>query len=508
MAPSTEYAFPKLNIKGCVFSMFSSMGPDPIFFYPLPADLPANFANKKAHIAEDGYLERNYMQIAVKSISLLLSDYSFDIKGAKLEDIHIFGVLPYPDINSIAFTYFTYFYSPKMGRYMPTSFSILVTEHKRTYIYDNVNRLRTPMRQFTEKLIKYVLEKDITSNYEANPYWEEILPDFVNFFNQQQSIQEKPLTPITKNRRIKILFTGLENTGKSSFLLMLNRRFSEVPSLIPTTRPLNEPFNFLGTTIVKWDIPGQEELRKAVLEKSELYLFETDVLYYFIDITNPRIEESKLFLQNIMDNLQEYECPIPIIFIITKIDEDITHKQEIRELIEKIKTEFIQIINDRPYRFFETSIFSSFSILNAFSYGIRQLSPNREMLEHLIWEFLIQNNLITGLLVNKDGLVLAAQEIIEPEHKFVLSRNQIFELTASNFTSIAQQFTDYIPSPSDTTLYHFSEEDVVYLKRFQEDELTFYFLFYSKRKEAEHAINENFNAFVEKIRNLLHFYLN
>jgi hypothetical protein len=231
-------------------------------------------------------------------------------------------------------------------------------------------------------------------------------------------------------------------------------------------------------------------------------------LYYFIDITNPRIEESKEFLRNIIANLQEYDCPVPIIFIITKIDEDIAQKQEIRDIIEDIKKEFIKIINDRPYRFFETSIFSSFSILNAFSYGIRQLSPNREMLEHLIWEFLIQNNLITGLLVNKDGLVLAAQEIIEPEHKFVLSRNQIFEITASNFTSIAQQFSDYMPSQSDTTLYNFSEEDVVYLKRFREEDFIFYFIFYSKLKEAEEAIKANFEGFVEKIRNLLHFYLN
>ena len=289
-----------LLVKGAIFSMYGDMGPEAVFFYPFPNDSTFSFPEMENHMAMN-FEQRNFMQIAVKSISLLLVDYSFeDERNLHLKDTHIFGILPYPDINCIALTYFTYFFSEKRKRFIPVSLSLLVHENKRSFVYDSINRLRNPTKEFTKYLIELCRNNNIYSELEGQDYWERVLSKFIEFFGEIQKIQNQPISPITKKRRIKILFTGLESTGKTSFILTIKRKFSGLPTILPSTELISEPLNFLGTTIMKWDIPGQKELREAILENSELYLFESDVIYYFIDVMDPRIEESIEFLTKVM----------------------------------------------------------------------------------------------------------------------------------------------------------------------------------------------------------------
>jgi Ras-related GTP-binding protein A/B len=502
------YLFENLLIKGCVFSIYSEMGPEPLFLYPFPKDTSFNLPDISNHLSEE-FKGQNYLQIAVKSISLLITDYCFENNQKEtLEKVKIIGVLPFPDMQSIALTYFLYFYSDKKKRHIPATLSLLVHENKRSFIYDNINRLEKNIEKFSSVIIKLVKNNHLYSELEAQDHWEEMLPNFVDFFNKIQVIQEKPLSPITKKRRIKILFTGLEKTGKSSFLLMINRKFSKIPSLTSTAEPVQEPLNFLGTTIMKWDIPGAKKYRDKMLEKSEMYLFETDVLYYFIDIQNPRIKESTEFLQQIINKFSTYDTTIPIIFIFTKVDQDIAKTDNVRSKITEIKDTFKNLIGTIPHKFFETSIFSCYSILNAFSFGIRQLSPNKALIEYLLKDFMVRENILTSLLLNESGLVLASQEMPNVPNGMLLSQNQIFELTASNFTTIAQQFSDHFPkAANDTTKYFFSTEDLVLLKRFDVEDFVFYALLYTKNVDSADQINKNFPTFVEKIRSLLTLYI-
>ncbi len=501
------FPFDDLLVKGAIFSIYGDMGPEAIFFYPFPNDSSFSFQEMENHTASN-FEQRNFMQIAVKSISLLLVDYSFeDEKNLHLEDVNIFGVLPYPDINCIALTYFTYFFSEKRKRFIPVSLSLLVHENKRSFVYDSINRLRKPTKEFTKYLIELCKNNNIYSELEGQDYWESVLTNFIDFFGLIQKVQNQPISPITKKRRIKILFTGLESTGKTSFILTIKRKFSGLPTILPSTEPINEPLNFLGTTIMKWDIPGQKDLREAILENSELYLFESDVIYYFIDVINPRIEESLEFLNKVMEKIHEYDSKIPIIFIITKVDEDVASTVEVKDAIAEIKEAHLKIVGEHPYKFFNTSIFSIYSVLNAFSYGLRNLSPNREMIEHLLWGFLARNEFITGLLVNESGLVLAAQQVNVKGPEEILDAKQIFEIAAPQFAILAKQFKDFDEKTSDSIRYQFSEKDIVILKRFSVEDFTFFYIFYTKKSESIKNLEKNFPEFLERIRNLLLLYI-
>jgi GTPase SAR1 family protein len=486
-----------------VFSAFSYLGPEPIVYSVTPDD---DTINKPS----DGRLnQRSLLQVAIKSISLLLGDFAFEHAEEEiLRDTHLFGVLPYPDFQSVAFTYFTYYKQFKSQRYIPVSFSLIVHESKRSFIYENNKQLERVIQTFTDKILQKALENKITIERNCLPLKKLIEEESRTFSSEVQIIRSRPINPISQQRRLKILFTGLENTGKTSFLCALNRKFSEIVSLPPSQRPHNEPMHILGTNVIKWDLPGQDNLRKKILEKSELYLYETDILYYCIDVREPRIEESKQYLTEIITRLKEYALTIPILILITKMDEDIAQKVETRDSVQKIKTHFEPMLHEYPHYFFETSIFKHYSILNAFSCGIRQLSPNRRIMEHILYDFMHKTDQLLALLLNEEGLVLANQEKTDPKYEKKLSRNQIFELTAPNFTAVAQQFAHYFPKDSNVTQYNLSEEDIVVLIRFFVEETPFFLLFYSKNPASRAFIDKEIKNLEEKISNLLTYYMN
>jgi hypothetical protein len=131
--------FEKLYIKGVCFGMFSSLGPEAIFFYPLPHD----FEEKSYTTAfySPKFSERDYMQVAVKSISLFMSDYSFEnTKNPKGKDFCMFGVLPYPDIGMIGFTLFGYHYLEQNEEWVPISITLMVDDNHRNFIYNSQYR--------------------------------------------------------------------------------------------------------------------------------------------------------------------------------------------------------------------------------------------------------------------------------------------------------------------------------------------------------------------------------
>ena len=96
---------------------------------------------------------------------------------------------------------------------------------------------------------------------------------------------------------MKILFAGLDDSGKTSFLLSVDRKYSKLIGLKPTTGASIKSIEALGATIFLWDLGGQLTFRKKYINRAEIYLYEADLLFYFIDIRNKiRFDESIEYL--------------------------------------------------------------------------------------------------------------------------------------------------------------------------------------------------------------------
>lgn len=65
---------------------------------------------------------------------------------------------------------------------------------------------------------------------------------------------------MSKSKELKkILFCGLENGGKTSILLTLDKKFSLLPTVKPTikARRTVHTNSLLGISIIRWDLGGQ-----------------------------------------------------------------------------------------------------------------------------------------------------------------------------------------------------------------------------------------------------------
>ena len=64
----------------------------------------------------------------------------------------------------------------------------------------------------------------------------------------------------------KILFTGLDDAGKTSIILALQREFSKIAVIKPSRGAQRRIFEFLGKEISEWDLGGQISYRISYLK--------------------------------------------------------------------------------------------------------------------------------------------------------------------------------------------------------------------------------------------------
>ncbi|MFW9937452.1 MAG: ADP-ribosylation factor-like protein, partial [Candidatus Thorarchaeota archaeon] len=273
-------------INGLVFSAYDKLGPQPIYCFPEYVSKLESDDKSRTNDTSD-ILEltlRDYTQISIKNLSLLIGDGSI-LKNVDVENFQYFGIIPYPDFNSTSLTYFHFIKKDEEDLPLACAFSILIDENKRSFLYNNMERLKGLILEFFNKLDP-ILIKEFKPQSEVQPYFEDFLKELID-------IEKNPSTPFTTHRKMKIIFAGLDDSGKTSFLLSVDRKFSKLIGLKPTLGAKVSSIEALGATIFLWDLGGQLKFRESYLNKAEIYLYEADLIFYFIDIKNPkRFEES------------------------------------------------------------------------------------------------------------------------------------------------------------------------------------------------------------------------
>ena len=161
----------------------------------------------------------------------------------------------------------------------------------------------------------------------------------------------------------KILFTGLDDAGKTSIILSLQREFSKIAILSPTRGAQKRIFDFLGKEISEWDLGGQLSYRIAYLKNPGKYFDDTEIVVYVIDVQNRvRIPEAISYLKDVVEQFRKLEIAPPIYIFLHKYDPDLEFNQELNEiiidgLIEKIKG---VIPPNFTYSLHKTSIYAIF----------------------------------------------------------------------------------------------------------------------------------------------------
>ena len=249
--------------------------------------------------------------------------------------------------------------------------------------------------------------------------------------NLKQSIlylkKEEPEMVVSPN---KVLFTGLDDAGKTSIILSLQREFSKIAILSPTRGAQRRIFNFLDKEISEWDLGGQLAYRIAYLKNPGKYFEGTEIAIYVIDIQNKsRIPEATSYFKDVIEQFKELEIEPPIYVFLHKFDPALRRsaQNEMELLIIDLKDKLIDTKYKEIY-YYETSIYDFGSIITAMSEILLSLYPKSELIEKTIHEFAKKVN-SEGVVIIDDNSLIIGSYYKDEETKHLLTASTPYFLT-------------------------------------------------------------------------------
>ncbi len=462
-------------IKAIVLSIFDSKGPTPKVYWP--RDLK----------------ESSRLIIAMKSISLLMSDSIYQ-NGAGNKELSYFGILPFPDLKLYALTYFFLIKDEKArGNAKASTITILIDESNISFFHENMKHLRP------------ILEKRAILVQKSKTY-EENRKIINNLKEELLEFTKELKDPLFSRRKIKILLLGLDKAGKTSFHLGVQKKYSEIITTLPTKgveRSDEKLFDEQSSQISIWDLGGQKKYREKFLEQSKIYLYNVDLLFFFIDIQDTlRIDETIKLFANIINKLKNLKEFPPVIVCLHKFDPDLKQNKEIVENSKNL-TNKIQEHSDKFFvKIFKTSIFDHWSLISAYSFGLSQLSPNRELFANLLKNLAKQVDSDVILLLNEKGIILSNYSKDDVSEK-------AFEISAPHFQNLYETFKefkllkkDFIVSSGMT-----DESKKVIFKKILVDKYNLYLLLFLEERHKIEKVDRYLPEFTKKLSVLIKTYI-
>ena len=235
----------------------------------------------------------------------------------------------------------------------------------------------------------------------------------------------------------KIIFTGLDNAGKTSIILTMLREMSKISTIRPTRNAERRTFEFLGMKISEWDLGGQERFRKTYLDKAHMIFRDTDVVIYVVDVQDhERIVDSCVYLNEVIKKFVELELEPSIHIFFHKFDPGVNNipDSKMEQTIMFLKRKIKDFQNYEKFTFHKTTVFNLPTIVNAMSELLIKLYPRAKLIDTTIQEFvdkfgaegveLLDNNSLIISSYYKDPLI---EQILNALSPFFLRLNDGFD---------------------------------------------------------------------------------
>ncbi|MHA1377247.1 MAG: ADP-ribosylation factor-like protein [Candidatus Helarchaeota archaeon] len=298
---------------------------------------------------------------------------------------------------------------------------------------------------------------------------------------------------------LKILFAGLDNAGKTSIILTIDERYSKLRNLKPTIGAETHDFEILGNPVVRWDMGGQKNLREQYLLDKKLFQ-HTDLLCYVIDIMDSkRFYESLTYLFQIVEIFDSYGDEPRIIVLLHKVDPDIAHEERIQSKVSEAINMFEKEEKFKKYgmKFFETSIYNPWSLLKAFSYGIKSISATKKVqdLEAILKEFTDKSNSTALVILDNNQISLGevyldelTQTIIDKLiPNLIAAYNNIKGISIYKIEKLIVELSDYY----------------LLLTQFKLENGSFYIVLLTKEQNIAEMIKDSIPALAKKIEKII-----
>jgi GTPase SAR1 family protein len=250
-----------------------------------------------------------------------------------------------------------------------------------------------------------------------------------------------------KKKRVsasKLLFTGLDNAGKTTIIYGIQREFSKIAFLKPTRGAQRRIFEFMGREIAEWDLGGQISYRISYLKNPGKYFDDTEIAIYVIDVQNRvRLPESISYLQDVVEQFKKLEIAPPIYIFLHKYDPALRRNamNEMKNLEVEIKEKIKRKVNYKQIFYYKTSIYDLPTIIKAMSEILLSLYSKSELIEKTIVEF-GKKTYSDGIVLLDDNSLIIGSYYKDDETKNLLSASTPYFLTLND----SFVFTEVQPS--------------------------------------------------------------
>jgi hypothetical protein len=211
----------------------------------------------------------------------------------------------------------------------------------------------------------------------------------------------------TETSAKKIVFTGLDNSGKTSIISALeSARYIRMDTK-PTTFIERTSFKFLDYDIVSHDLGGQKKYLIKYLKTPDKFFDNTDICIFVIDIQDiGRLGEVLEYTNDLLYQFEAMGLKPKIYFFIHKAEKVLLEGDlEGAQRIELLKSKITEIDSGRnQLQFRTTTIYDPWTITTAFSDIFQDLYPKDVLVNKIMEEFATR--------LNADAIVLLDRRII------------------------------------------------------------------------------------------------
>ena len=172
----------------------------------------------------------------------------------------------------------------------------------------------------------------------------------------ENAIYEEPMR--------KVLFMGLEDTGKTAIIEVLKHKtIIDLKNILPTRGRRIEEFVFNNQHFCVWELAGPSRYRDRWIAEIDLIFMLTSELIYFINVQNVEdYERSVKFLTKLMDCILEFnemiDSKFKLFILLHKFDPTLVDLHKYIENSKLLADRIKQISIPFDYEIWNTSVWN------------------------------------------------------------------------------------------------------------------------------------------------------
>ncbi|MFX1315878.1 MAG: ADP-ribosylation factor-like protein [Promethearchaeota archaeon] len=307
---------------------------------------------------------------------------------------------------------------------------------------------------------------------------------------------------------MKIMLCGLEDAGKTSILLVLDKKFSLLTSVAPTIKAkrTSHTNKLLGISITRWDLGGQKSYRKIYLENKSKYFTEMRSIFYVIDIQRKdKFNEALTYFKDII-NIISNNPPdnFQLLILFHKYDPDIKNKKEILDNLNFLQKKINSLIKNLNFSIYRTSIYDDSTLLKAFSDGVFSATEKSKLLQSLLRDYMSKTYTSSTLLLDQNCFIIASRATAD-------AYQEICEAIAPRLTNALEKLEEWdIDTKDIITNIEFpqnnvedSREGIIFLRKLEINNDRLYLIALCLNKRIQKKSYDYLPILAKNLKNLL-----